>query len=109
MGEMIAELRRLKLSTDGSKEELQTRLRGLGAEKLQDFRERTMAARAEKGKLHCIKGKTKGKFKKQKVNQKTQLPISKEERKALDKKSKQARERRKQKRDKATQAKTRQY
>jgi hypothetical protein len=45
---MQAELRRLQLPTGGSKEELQTRLRGLGAEQLRDFRERTMAARAKK-------------------------------------------------------------
>ena len=101
MGEMIAELRRLKRSTDGSKEELQTRLRGLGAEKLQDFRERTMAARAEKQK--------KAGPQKQKAAKKKAAPKSISERKVLDKKSKQARERRKQKRDKATQAKTRQY
>jgi hypothetical protein len=48
VAEMQAELRRLKLPTGGSKKELQTRLRGLGAEQLLDFRERTMAARAEK-------------------------------------------------------------
>jgi hypothetical protein len=47
VAEMQAELRRLKLPTGGSKQELQTRLRGLGAEQLLDFREQTMAARAE--------------------------------------------------------------
>jgi hypothetical protein len=49
VAEMQAELRRLKLPTGGSKKELRTRLRGLGAEQLLDFRERTMAARVEKG------------------------------------------------------------
>ena len=46
VAEMDAELRRLKLPAGGGKEEQQARLRGLGAEQLQEFRERTMAARA---------------------------------------------------------------
>jgi hypothetical protein len=48
MAEMGAELRRAGLPAGGGKEELQARLRGLGTEKLRDFRERTMAARADR-------------------------------------------------------------
>ena len=47
MVEMDAELRRLKLPTHGSKEELQTHLHGLGAQQLRDFRQRTMATHAK--------------------------------------------------------------
>ena len=52
VAEMEAKLRRLKLPTRGSKQELQARLRGLGAAQLHDFRERTMAARAKQQAIH---------------------------------------------------------
>jgi hypothetical protein len=52
VAEMEAELRRLKLPARGSKEQLQARLRGLGAAQLHDFRERTMAARAKQHAIH---------------------------------------------------------
>ena len=59
------------------------------------------------GKRHSTKGQNKGKYKKQKINPKTGLAYSKEERQLLDKKSKQTRERRKQNNTMAKQAKTR--